>query len=763
MLRPLYTNFMVRLLLLTLVIGTIPVMALGSLSYFRAKTSLQEKVNESNALILQQTQLNVEQVLQLFENLMTQYVSTSTVNAALQTSITPSQFTLLNELAGGLNKMQPYELGVKNVYLVNLNHKWVLSNQGYEGLDASLMKNNIIEFANAELRSFWQAATALSTGSSPDAATGVYLVKKLPLNMTATSGLIIGEFPRTKLEKLIYNESEDRQTVILDASLQPITEASGSVLTSEPELQQLLKKMKRIPDKNGGFFTIKMNRETIGVNFTRSDYNGWYYLSVSSLSDITRDSRSIGWYTVYISMGTFVLILIMAWIGSTRMYRPIRRIFSAAVGQDPAVKRLAQDEFKVIGEHIQLLQSSQTNLKGQLRIHSRQLETFFIRRLLQGEIRSSETRERWTQFGYGSESAFFAIMTIQVDTLDRTRYGEQDMDLLMFAIHNITSELIPADERLEPVVMVDNQVTVCRSPGTLAIETEFDQHLYRTAELVQNKVHEILGLKVSIGISKPYTNIDFTHQAYSESLESLKYRVRFGEQAILPFTEVLPDTTIAAAYPEWLEKKLIDAIKMEEREQAKELLSEFIQQAIDDNPRYHDLQMMLTRLLIDLVRVWQEVGEAANPLQAGGKGIQEHLSKLRTAVEIENWFYRQVVEPMIDSLRHKWETQNKKISDLMLEMIHDQFDTNLTLELCATRLNYNPNYIRTVFRKETGSNFSDYLSQYRLSVAKRWLVETDLKISEIAEKLQYQNSQNFIRYFRKQEDMTPGQYREKHR
>jgi AraC-like DNA-binding protein len=35
-----------------------------------------------------------------------------------------------------------------------------------------------------------------------------------------------------------------------------------------------------------------------------------------------------------------------------------------------------------------------------------------------------------------------------------------------------------------------------------------------------------------------------------------------------------------------------------------------------------------------------------------------------------------------------------------------------------------------------------------------------MRIAEIAEKLQYTNAQNFIRYFRKMEGMTPGQYRD---
>lgn len=757
MFRLFSSKYLIRLHILTLLIGTIPVVVLGSLSYMRAKDSVQEKVNDSNMQLLQQTQLNVEQVLQLFENLMTQYISTSTVNEALQTPISPNKFVLMNELSAGLNKMQPYELGIQDVYVVNQEYDWVLSNQGYSTLNASPMKEDILEYAKSTEKSFWRTYTK----ALEEAPAGVRLVKKLPINRTVSSGLIIGELSGQKLEKLVFNESEEQETIILDAEFRPLTQPSGSVLKSMTELKQAVEMIPPSADSHRGYFTLKVNQNTLGVNFTRSDYNGWYYLSFASLTDITKDSRSIGWYTFYISMGTFTLILLMAWIGSKQMYMPIRRVFSVAAGGDVADKRQTKDEFQFIGEQIHHLRTSQTHMKDQLRISSKQLEAFFIQRLLQGEGRPSETRERWIQFAYDPMPDLFAVSAVEIDTLENTRYSEQDMDLLLFAINNITSELIPSNRRLEPIVMVDNQLTICREEGLS--EKEFELQLYTFAEQVQKTVAGILELKISIGISRPYRDINLTHQAYKESLEALKYRVRFGDQAILLFNNVLPDTQITLAYPDWLEKELIDAVKMEERDKARALLHEFIQKAITDNPRYYDLQMVLTRLLIDLLREWQEAGETTNALNNSGKPLQEQLLELRTGEEMETWFYRKVIEPMMISLRHKWESRNQKISERMLEMIHEEFDSVLTLELCASRLNYHPNYIKTVFRKETGSNFSDYLSKYRLTIAKQWLVETELKISEIAEKLHYQNSQNFIRYFRKMEDMTPGQYREKHR
>jgi len=47
-------------------------------------------------------------------------------------------------------------------------------------------------------------------------------------------------------------------------------------------------------------------------------------------------------------------------------------------------------------------------------------------------------------------------------------------------------------------------------------------------------------------------------------------------------------------------------------------------------------------------------------------------------------------------------------------------------------------------------------------MAKQWLIETDMKIGDIADRLAYTNPQNFIRFFRKMENMTPGQYRKLH-
>jgi len=114
---------------------------------------------------------------------------------------------------------------------------------------------------------------------------------------------------------------------------------------------------------------------------------------------------------------------------------------------------------------------------------------------------------------------------------------------------------------------------------------------------------------------------------------------------------------------------------------------------------------------------------------------------------------------MIRIFRDRQNEQYHNVSEKIIDLIQRRYDTDLTLEECAELLHYNANYLSGVFRKETNCSFTEYLTMYRFKMAKRWLAETDMPIKDVSARLRYNNPQNFIRSFRKQEGMTPGQYR----
>lgn len=142
------------------------------------------------------------------------------------------------------------------------------------------------------------------------------------------------------------------------------------------------------------------------------------------------------------------------------------------------------------------------------------------------------------------------------------------------------------------------------------------------------------------------------------------------------------------------------------------------------------------------------------------KMLYDTIFEFKTFEDTEAWLKHEIIRPIIDQLAAREDSQYKNISEKIIHIIHQEFDSDLTLDEIATRLHYNPNYLSSIFRKEMDISFSEYLSSYRHHVAKNWLVETDMSVKEISEKLKYKNPQNFIRSFKKLEGTTPGKYRD---
>ncbi|MCL1951079.1 MAG: AraC family transcriptional regulator [Turicibacter sp.] len=93
------------------------------------------------------------------------------------------------------------------------------------------------------------------------------------------------------------------------------------------------------------------------------------------------------------------------------------------------------------------------------------------------------------------------------------------------------------------------------------------------------------------------------------------------------------------------------------------------------------------------------------------------------------------------------------------EFIDQNIHRNITLKEVADHVYLNANYFSVLFREWVGINFSEYITQKRLLLAKRKLLETDQSIARISLSIGYQTSKYFTHLFKKHEGMTPTAYR----
>ncbi len=104
--------------------------------------------------------------------------------------------------------------------------------------------------------------------------------------------------------------------------------------------------------------------------------------------------------------------------------------------------------------------------------------------------------------------------------------------------------------------------------------------------------------------------------------------------------------------------------------------------------------------------------------------------------------------------------RKRNIVDI-LSYIHEHYlDDNFSVKYLAAYFETSISNISHFFKKNMGVTISQYIDQIKLDKAKELLADSDSKISEIAQRLRYNNSTVFIEMFKKYEGVTPGGYRE---
>lgn len=90
-------------------------------------------------------------------------------------------------------------------------------------------------------------------------------------------------------------------------------------------------------------------------------------------------------------------------------------------------------------------------------------------------------------------------------------------------------------------------------------------------------------------------------------------------------------------------------------------------------------------------------------------------------------------------------------------------DVNWTVEKMAQRVHLSPSRVYPIYKKLFGISPNADLINARINSAKNRLINSGDKIEDIAESLGYRNITHFIRQFKENTGMSPGQYRKNRR
>jgi AraC-like DNA-binding protein len=105
--------------------------------------------------------------------------------------------------------------------------------------------------------------------------------------------------------------------------------------------------------------------------------------------------------------------------------------------------------------------------------------------------------------------------------------------------------------------------------------------------------------------------------------------------------------------------------------------------------------------------------------------------------------------------------EKKDNIDLCISYMQKNTERMLTLKEISSVVNLSPAHITTLFKKKTGFSIIEYFNQLKIQKACQFLLFTDLRINEIADKLGIEDPYYFTRLFTKIIGVSPLKYRSK--
>lgn len=142
--------------------------------------------------------------------------------------------------------------------------------------------------------------------------------------------------------------------------------------------------------------------------------------------------------------------------------------------------------------------------------------------------------------------------------------------------------------------------------------------------------------------------------------------------------------------------------------------------------------------------------------------FEKNISDLMTLHSLGK-FYRNMREliPVLCSYQSQRQiTAANMLRDRLLEYVEKHYaDMSLSLERIADEFRVSTSFVSHFFSEQTGMPFRGHVSRLRIEHTKKLLAESDMPLREIVKRVGYINVSSFIKKFKRDTGMTPGEWR----
>ena len=278
---------------------------------------------------------------------------------------------------------------------------------------------------------------------------------------------------------------------------------------------------------------------------------------------------------------------------------------------------------------------------------------------------------------------------------------------------------------------------------------------------LKDHLEEACGAPVSAGLSLPCA-ADAIGTAYTQAVRALQFRLVRGSGCLVVYT---PDMDAAASlqdYPREQMEQLQWHLLQLDAENVSKSLHRILGSLQEGSVSFNFARMVCFDVVNMTVRTLHTGTEGRSP--AVEPEMLEQLISFDTVPELVEMLERFVDETCasVRALQPE-EGGYDRLQDMKDYIAENCFDEIFSLQAMADRFSLTPSNLSHYFKNCAGQGVLEYVQALRKKEACRLLSQTDEPVQIVGARVGMPNVSSFIRFFKQQTGVTPGQYRKQNK
>lgn len=382
----------------------------------------------------------------------------------------------------------------------------------------------------------------------------------------------------------------------------------------------------------------------------------------------------------------------------------------------------------------------------------------FFRELLFGDMSTGDAIEGGKKYGISLSAGTYCIILFKI-----LPAAESDNPLVN--VFDVESDIDRVTQSLDEVITIQKSV----EGWAFLLMSENEEEMDSRIEDFKEKIYEMMAaypkLEYFGGIGRKVVRIKELKKSFRDADKAFIGRFSLKSNQIISLDqlssyedEAAPQVGFANVEHsrELIEKFLYNGTQSELAGFLELYMEEFTRDALTSEIMR---QYLIMDIYITVMAFSEKLGITDEDFKTRSETIRNRMQKQQSPAEMGE----ELKSLLLMVIEARDRISERKYSDIIgraQDILRDNYmQEDISLNSLAEMVGMSPSYFSSIFSKEVGRTFVEYLTDLRMDKAKELLMCSSMKTSEIGHSVGYKDSHYFSYIFKKKQGCSPKEYR----